>query len=283
MKKAYYILSFLLLWSSLLFAQGGSFTATISTSQVATGEEFEVEFNAEGSASDFNPPDFAGLQVLSGPNLSQGMTSVNGLTTYSTGYTYILVAAKEGTFTIGSASININFRRLKTIPLHIKVIKGQSVQQMQQQQDPVTPVNDSKDLQKAVFLVADIDKTRAYQGEQLTLSYKIYFRVDLLGFSSDKGPDLNGFWNQDVKKTTPLSSKDVQSVTYKGQKFDCITIKQTILFPEHSGDLVIDPFELNVGVRYQAKLNSGDVFDKMFGGEMKEEQIKIKVSRLLFM
>jgi hypothetical protein len=278
MKKGYYILLFLLLWSSLLFAQGGTFTSSISSSQVGTGEQFEVDFNANGNATDFLPPDFAGFQILSGPNMSQGMTSVNGLTSYTTGYSYVLLALKEGNFTIGSASANINFRRVKTIPLHIKVVKGQAVQSAQQSQTQIsaTPLNNSKDLQKAVFLVADIDKSRAYQGEQLTLSYKIYFRVDLLGFSSDKGPDLNGFWNQDVKKTTPLTSKDVKSVTYKGQKFDCITIKQTILYPEHSGDLVIAPFELTVGVRYQAPQNSGDIFDKMFGGEMKEEQIKVK-------
>jgi hypothetical protein len=276
MKKGYYILSFLLLWSTLLFAQGGRFIATVSSPQVETGEQFEVDFTVTGSASDFNPPDFTGFKILSGPNLSQSYEDNNGVITNTTGYSYILMATKEGTFTIGAASANINFRRMQTIPLHVKVIKGHSVQQMQQQQVQNAPVNSSKDLQKAVFLVAELDKSHAYQGEQLTLTYKLYFRVDLMGFSSDKGPDLNGFWNQDVKKAGPITSNDVKTGTYKGQRFDYVVIKQTVLFPEHSGDLVIDPFALNVGVRYQAQSNSGDIFDKMFGGETKEEQIQVK-------
>jgi len=276
MRRGYYILSFLLLWSTVLFAQGGKFTAAVSSSQVATGDELQVDFTATGGASDFNAPDFAGFQVLSGPVVSQAYIDNNGVTTNTTTYSYILIAVKEGTFTIGAASVNVNFRRMQTVPLHVKVIKGQSLQQMQQQQVQNAPVNSSKDLQKAVFLVAELDKSHAYQGEQLTLTYKLYFRVDLMGFSSDKGPDLNGFWNQDVKKAGPITSKDVKTGTYKGQKFDYVVIKQTVLFPEHSGDLVIDPFALNVGVRYQAQSNSGDVFDKMFGGEMKEEQIEVK-------
>jgi len=276
MKKGYYILSFLLLWSTLLFAQGGRFTAAVSSSEVAAGEQLQVDFTATGASSDFNAPDFAGFQVLSGPNVSQAYMDNNGVITNTTTYGYILMAIKEGTFTIGSASVNINFRRMQTIPLHVKVDKGQSLQQMQQQQVQNAPVNNSKDLQKAVFLVAELDKSHAYQGEQLTLTYKLYFRVDLLGFSSDKGPDLNGFWNQDVKRTGPISSKDVKQGTYKGQKFDYVVIKQTVLFPEHSGDMVIDPFALTVGVRYQAQSNSADIFDKMFGGEMKEEQIEVK-------
>jgi hypothetical protein len=168
MRRGYYILSFLLLWSTLLFAQGGRFIATVSSPQVETGEQFEVDFTVTGSASDFSPPDFTGFKILSGPNLSQSYEDNNGVITNTTGYSYILMATKEGTFTIGAASANINFRRMQTIPLHVKVIKGQSLQQMQQQQVQNAPVNSSKDLQKAVFLVAELDKSHAYQGEQLT-------------------------------------------------------------------------------------------------------------------
>src|SRR3569833_2467121 len=97
MKKRHYILSFLLLLSAMAFAQV-KFTATVSSARVGTGEQFEVDFTVQGNGDNFNPPDFSNFQVLSGPNMSQSMTSVNGNTTYTTGYSYILQATKEGTF-----------------------------------------------------------------------------------------------------------------------------------------------------------------------------------------
>jgi hypothetical protein len=279
MKRGYYILSFLLLWPALLFAQGGKFTATASSDEVAVGQQFEVEFDAQGNASDFTPPDFTGFQVLSGPNLSQSMTSVNGATNYSTGYSYILAATKEGTYTIGAASINLNMRRLKSNPIKIKVDKvpaaSRSTQQAQAGQPDNGPAPNTQDISKSLFLKAEVDKTRVYQGEQLTVTYKLYTRVSILGSQADKAPDLTGFWNQDVTKAG--QAVQWQTETYKGQRFNVATLKQTILFPEHPGDLKIDPLELTLGIRIQQRANPNDIFDQMFGdGGYKDMNVKIK-------
>lgn len=268
MKKRLYILSFLVLLPTLLFAQV-KFTATASSSQVGTGEQFEVDFTVQGNGDNFNPPDFSNFQVLSGPNMSQSMTSVNGSTTYTTGYSYILSATKEGTFIIGPASINVNMRGLKSNPLTIKVVKGQPVQQQaqqaqaQQQQVTGATVGNSQSIAKSLFIRAEVDKTRVYQGEQLTVNYKLYTRVAILGSGLDKAPDLNGFWNQDVMKNGQAVQWKVED--YKGQRFNVATIKQTILFPEHAGDLTIDPISLTLSVRLQQP-GSGDIFDQVFGG-----------------
>lgn len=268
MKKRLYILSFLVLLPTLLFAQV-KFPATASSSQVGTGEQFEVDFTVQGNGDNFNPPDFSNFQVLSGPNMSQSMTSVNGSTTYTTGYSYILSATKEGTFIIGPASINVNMRGLKSNPLTIKVVKGQPVQQQtqqaqaQQQQVTGATVGNSQSIAKSLFIRAEVDKTRVYQGEQLTVNYKLYTRVAILGSGLDKAPDLNGFWNQDVMKNGQAVQWKVED--YKGQRFNVATIKQTILFPEHAGDLTIDPISLTLSVRLQQP-GSGDIFDQVFGG-----------------
>lgn len=269
MKKGLYILSFLVLLPTLLFAQI-KFTATASSTQVGTGEQFEVDFTVQGNGDNFNPPDFSNFQVLSGPNMSQSMTSVNGTTTYSTGYSYILQAVKEGTFIIGPASINVNMRGVKSNPLKIKVVKGQPVQQQaqqaqaQQQNAPGSAaLGNSQSISKSLFIRAEVDKTRVYQGEQLTVNYKLYTQVAILGSGLDKAPDLNGFWNQDVMKNGQQVQWKIEN--YKGQRFNVATIKQTILFPEHAGDLTIDPISLTLAVRLQQQ-SSGDIFDQVFGG-----------------
>jgi len=268
MKKRLYILSLLVLLPTLLFAQI-KFVATSSSMQVAVGEPFQIDFTVQGSGDDFNAPDLSNFQVQSGPNVSQSVMITNGTTTSTTAYSYILVATKEGTFVIGPASINVGMRGVKSNPLKITVVKGQPVQrqqaqQMQQQNSAGNAsVSNPRDIAKSLFIRAEVDKTHVYQGEQLTVNYKLYTRVAITGSGLDKAPDLNGFWNQDIMKNGQPVQWKVE--TYKGQQFNVATIKQTVLFPEHAGDLTIDPISLTLAIRIQQP-GSGDIFDQVFGG-----------------
>ncbi|WP_183576246.1 BatD family protein [Mucilaginibacter sp. X5P1] len=271
MKKGYYILSFLLLWTTLLFADP-KFTAIASKSEVAVGEQFEVDFSLDGGGEHFIPPDFRGFQVLSGPNPSTSMTSINGVTTYNTTYGYIVTATKEGTLTIDAAAIVSAGHTLTTNSLKIKV-KGQftQAQQQAQQQQGIQPAASApaddaqpatQDLSKQLFIRAEVDKSNVYVGEQITLDYKLYTRVGILASQPDKAPDLNGFWNQDVV------NKDQQhpvwkTEMYKGLKYNTVVIKQTVLFPEHAGDLIIDPFAITFLAQIQ--LPSRNMLDDMYG------------------
>jgi hypothetical protein len=271
MKKGYYILSFLLLWTTLLFADP-KFTATVSKTEVAVGEQFEVDFSLNGGGERFIPPDFHGFQVLSGPNPSTSMTSINGVTTYNTTYSYIITATKEGTLTIDEAAIVSAGHTLTTSPIHIKV-KGQftqqqqQAQQTQQSQQPAAAAPDDNaapqtmDLSKQLFIRAEVDKTNVYEGEQVTVDYKLYTRVGIVANQMDKAPDLNGFWNQDIVNKNPNSSWKTE--TYKGLKYNTVIIKQTILFPEHSGNLTIDPMAMTFLARIQ--LPSRNVLDDFYG------------------
>ncbi|RZK30210.1 MAG: protein BatD, partial [Hymenobacter sp.] len=82
--------------------------------------------------------------------------------------------------------------------------------------------------------------------QQIKVNYKIYTRVDILGGQPDKAPELNGFWNQDVISKTNAPWK---SEVYKGLRYNVTTIKQSILFPQHAGNLSIDPLSVSFGVR----------------------------------
>lgn len=261
MKKIFGIVSILLLCSALLFAQ--KFTATVSKSNVGVGEQFEVDFSMNASGTHFTPPNFNNFQVIAGPNLASDITSVNGNTTLNITYSYILVPTKEGVFTIDAAAIVINGHTLTSSPLKITV-KGQAPPAQQQVQQAAAPEDnskvDTKDLSKQIFIRAVVDKTHAYVGEQIKVNYKIYTRVGLLGGQPDKAPELNGFWNQDVvNKTTDAVWK---SEVYKGLRYNAATIKQSILFPQHAGDLSIDPIGMTFMVRLQ--LPSKNILGTMY-------------------
>ena len=265
MKFRFMIAAALLMFCcNLLFAQNVKFTASVNKTQVGTGEPFEITFSVNGSAESFSPPDFGSLQLLSGPNQSQSMTSINGNTTVSLSYSYDLVAVKEGIVTIGAAYMVVNGKRLSSNPIRITVVKGQPVQQNRQQQgaEETLPRANTSDLSKLLFLKSDVDKTSVYQGEQLVLSYRLYTRAGIVDSRLDKLPDLNGFWAQDIK--TRQQQVQWRQVMYKGEKYNVADVKQTILFPEHSGDITINPFEMTFIVRVPAA-PSDDIMEQFFG------------------
>jgi hypothetical protein len=263
MKKRISLILFLLLTTNLLFAQG-KFVATASKSQVGVGEQFEVDFTMNGGGTHFVQPDFHDFQVVAGPTIQSSFTSVNGVSTMSLGYGFILVANKEGSFTINAAAVVIDGHTLTTTPLKIRV-KGQApAQQPQTQAQAAAPDDnakvDTRDLSKLIFIRAVTDKTRAYVGEQIKVFYKLYVNrgIGLLGGQPDKAPDLNGFWNQDVDAKGPNTWK---TEIYKGTRYSVTTIKQSMLFPQHAGDLSIDPLSMTLGARIPYK---GE-FDNPFG------------------
>ncbi len=121
---------------------------------------------------------------------------------------------------------------------------------------------------------AVVDKSSVYQGEQITLNYRLYTRVDIEQSQVDKLPDLNGFWNEDIKNLQQQVQWHIE--TYKGMKYNVADIKQTILFPEHAGNLTIDP----LGMTFLAKVSapSHDIMDQFFGS-FKEVKLKVKKAR----
>ena len=277
MKIRYYIFTFLLLCANFIFADGIKFVASVSKTEVGTGEQFEVTFSINGNGDNFTPPNFgSNFQVLSGPNQSTSMESINGNTTVSSSFSYILIAVKEGEYTIGAATMIVNGNRFSTNPIRIKVVKGRPVQQGSsgQQSGPDNSIQEgtSADLSKSLFIKAVADKTNVYQGQQLTVTYRLYTRVGIEDSQADKLPDLNGFYSEDIKK---LQQQRVEwhVETYKGQRYNVADIKQTVLFPQHSGDLTLDPLAMTFVVKVQAPAK--DIMDQFFGA-YKELKYKAK-------
>ncbi|GAB3935647.1 BatD family protein [Mucilaginibacter myungsuensis] len=254
--------------------------ASVDKNQVAVGEQFEVAFTLNGNGDRFQPPTLSGLQVLAGPNVSTSMSSINGATSMSIGYSYILAATKEGTATIGSASIAVNGKVLSTKPIRVTVTKGQlgnsNARQQQQQQQNVI-VDDNRpmgDVSKSIFLRAAVDKTRAYPGQQLTVSYELYTRVGILESQLDKLPDLNGFWSQDMNDPKQPQNVVWRTKIVNGLKYNVADVKQTILFPQKTGNLTIDPLGMTFIIRQQAPPR--DAMEQFFGGAFKDVKVKLK-------
>lgn len=263
MKKGFYIILFLLVRSAALFAADVKLVATVNKIQVGVGEQFEVDFTINGSGSHFIAPDFSAFQIISGPSVSFGDDGGSPKTTWA----YTLSATKEGTFTITAAAIVVNGHTLLSNQLKIKV-QGQAPPQAAQQtqtpqaaQHPPDVDVNSNDPSKSVFIRADVSKTTVYTGQQIIVRYKLYTRMDIAGGQPDKAPDLNGFWSQDIINKNRTAA-NWTSETYKGLRYSVVVIKQTAIFPQHPGDLTIDPLVMTFMVRKRFEKR---VFNNPFG------------------
>ncbi|MGV8880147.1 MAG: BatD family protein [Sphingobacteriaceae bacterium] len=274
MKLKYAILLFLICSSRPLFADDVKFTASANSTSVGTGEQFEVTFTVNSDAERFMPPNLKDFMVLSGPNQSSSMSWINGVSSASISYSYDLMAVRTGEYIIGPAYINVEGHRIASNALKIKVVQGGGVSQNRRvspQQDAQPITGRTNDIFRQLMIRAVVDQSSAYIGEQITLSYRLYTQVSLIGNNLDKLPDLNGFWSQEIKN--PSQQVSWKTEIYNGEKYNVADLKQTILFPERSGDLVIDPLSMTFTVRQSEQATN---LIEQFFGAFEDVNYKIK-------
>jgi len=282
----------------IVTAEDVNFTAKASKNKVVTGEIFEITFTINSNGVNFKAPSFNGFKVISGPSQSSSFQWINGKTSHSLSFSYKLIAEKEGTYTIKGATIESGGKTYTSNELTIEVVKGNPPQQQQQAQQRISPFFDpfdpfgiqsppqqvqSQDLKDEIFLKVSVDKKSAYIGEQITATYKIYTRVDIVSNSVKKLPALNGFWSQDIdnKGQAQLIRETVDGVQYYVAE-----LKKTILFPQRVGTLEIDPLEMDMVLRLKSNSRPRSIFDQFFGSyqdvpyTVKSKPVKIEVKAL---
>ena len=259
-----------LLFSSLILivlvtlsADAQSLVAQVSNNKIGLTDQFQLSFTYSGSdansISKLNTPDFNNFVILSGPNLSTSMQIINGVVSSSRTYTYYLQAKTTGKFTIGSASVNIGSKTFKSDPINIEVVPGTS--KPKQQDNGSSDVN-TKEIADNVFIRAFADKQKVFIGEQVTVTYKLYTRVNIASqMSISKLPSYQGFWSEEIE--TP-NNIDFTTEVLDGKQFRVGILKRAALFPNQTGDLSVSPFELVIPLQLQRKKRSNDPFDDFF-------------------
>ncbi|HLP18299.1 MAG TPA: BatD family protein [Bacteroidota bacterium] len=260
-------------------ALGQSFTASVDRNPAATNEPFSLDFTMNGGGAgggkNLKLPDLSKFMILSGPNQSTSMQIINGNVSSSVTYSYVLQAREPGKFTIGSATIEAGGKTLTSSPIELTVVKGSgaSRQSAQQQQGGESDVK----IGDNIFVRAIVDRSKVMQGEQITVSYKIYTRVNIINYAINKLPTMTGFWGEDL--TTPQQIQ-LTNETINGKQYRVGLLKKTALFPTQSGTLEINPLEITCQVQVQSRRRSGDIFDDFFNdpfmGNARTQNVNIK-------
>ena len=271
--KLLYIILFCFVSTYTLEAQSDVTFKTICKKQVYVGEQFQVSYELNGDGKDFKTPNFTNFEIIGGPftSTSSSVQIINGSVsrTNTQTFSFHLRAIKEGVFTIPSASVTVDKKKITSEPCEINVIASASGSSSYNGATNNTNISKSNTTAKEVFLKATPNKKKVYQGEQILLTYNIYYTIPISQLSVSKSPSYSGFWTKDITEND--GSLQQSSTVIDGQQYNVATIQEIVLFPQKTGNLIIDPLDLTclAQIRQQRKRTQGyDPFEDFFGDIM---------------
>ncbi len=243
--------------------------------QVIAGRPFQLTYTVNQRSRDLRTPEFTDFDVLAGPytSTSSSTSFVNGHRTssFTQTYTYTLMAQQTGTFTIGPANVKVDGENYQSNGVRITVLpedeqpqQAQSSQSSQASQTGQTSSQGSSNVSSENIFVRTIaSKTRVHEQEALMVSYKLYFaNVDVAQLTNNtKLPEFTGFLKQDLEQ----GEIQTQLEHYNGRNYQTAVLYRTILYPQHSGDIKIDPAKFEAVLRVQTQQRVRSIFDDFFG------------------
>jgi hypothetical protein len=243
------LLLFILI-SSITYAQV-TFEAKVSKQKLGVNERLRIDFEMNQDGDNFNPPDFSSFTVVGGPNQSVSNSWINGVRSFKKTYSYFLAPKSRGTFTIAQATINIGGETYKTVPIKIEVTAAVDI--------PKDPNNPDYIASENIHLVAEISKTNPYLNEAITVVYKLYVseNVAVDNYNEIDSPRFNDFWSQNID----TQGQKVQNGMYNGENYRFLVLRKTVLYPQKTGKLDIEPLTLDIALRVPT--NRRDIFGSL--------------------
>ncbi|WP_367755989.1 BatD family protein [Flavobacterium sp. WC2430] len=215
------------------------FEAKVSKTTLGLNERLRVDFAMNIDGDNFSEPSFEGFRVIAGPSQQVSQSWVNGRSSFEKIYSYYLLPNQKGTLVIKQASIEYNGQVYKTSPIKINVTSA-----IEQPKDP----NDtSVSAADNIYLVADISKTSPYINEPITVVYKLYFsyNIGITNWRELNKPKYNDFWSQNIDIKQLVAEEGM----FKGEKYRYVILRKTVLYPQKSGKLTIEPLSLDIDVQ----------------------------------
>ena len=256
-------LLFLLFFTINLLSGQVEFVAKVSKKTLGINERLQIDFSMNEDGDNFTPPSFENFKIIGGPSQSISTSWINGKRTYSKTYTYFLAPEKRGKINVGQASIEVKGVIYKTSTVEINVTAAVDV--------PKDP-NDPKYIAKeSIHLIAEVSKSNPYLNEAVSVVYKLYVseNIGVSGWEETSKPSYNDFWSQNID----VKGLEVKKGKFKGENYNYVVLKKTLLYPQKTGKLLIKPLTLKVNVEVPSKRR-----DRFFGSIMSMNSVNRTVT-----
>jgi len=255
----------LLLFATALLpgaALAASFTASLDRDTLTLGENatLSLKFSDGQPQATPTPPAVAGLQFqYVGP--SSSFSFINGSTSSSITYNYIIAPQRAGEFTIPAFSVVVGGQPLATAPLKLIVSKAGA--------PSAAAVNSGSEV---AFLKLAFPKPKVFLGESAVGRLELYVRDDvssLNGFQLTSAP-TDGF---SAGKTVELPNQ--RRRVQVGNRVYTVIPLAVPLTAVRTGALALGPFTATVVVVLPSQNQGGDPFFRQFFNQGEQKQITL--------
>ncbi|WP_374541022.1 BatD family protein [Flavobacterium sp.] len=218
----------------------------MSKTTLKVGESVQLSFVFNAVGDDFIPPKINGFQV-NGPMVSQSENIINGAYSGNQQFAYVIQAIRPGKFTIPSAMVEFKGRIFKSQPVIVTVLNQNIKGEKQTNEDSYVSKN-NVGKSAPVFIEAEISKTNVYINEPIEVSYRVYLNPKFKIEKENKinFPKYNNFWSQ----TEDLRDNHWEQVAVNGRIYYTKLFRRTVLYPQKTGNLSIDPLSLDFNIAY---------------------------------
>ena len=236
--------------------RAASFTASLDRDTIALGEQATLSLKFDGVQPQNAPalPAVAGLQFqYVGP--SSSFSFINGQTSSSITYNYIVMAQRDGEFTIPAVRTDVNGQQLSSKPLKLTVGKASA--------PSAAAINSGGEV---AFMRLLLPQKTVYVGQTLAVQLEIFLRDDVQNFGNFQttSTPAEGF-------TIGKSVEGAHARTQVGNRVYTVIPLSIALTATKAGSLSLGPFTASAVVVLPSQNQNGDPFAMFFNrGEQKQ-------------
>ena len=243
-------------------AWAATFTAQLDRDTMALGEQATLSLKFEG----VQPQDAPGIPRVAGLDFqyvgpSSSFSFINGLTSSSVTYNYIVTAQRDGQYTIPALQANVGGQRLASGALRLVVTKVDA-----------PAVADVAAGREPAFLKLVAPKSKVYVGESMVGELDLCLRDDVEGVSNFQltGSPTDGF---SAGKT--VEQQGMRRRLQVGNRVYTVIPLSLPLTAIRPGSLTLGPFTAGVVVSLPSQNQGGDPFFSRFFHQGEQKQVAL--------
>lgn len=252
---------------------------------VGLDEYLQLSVTVEGQRNQVGLPDFRleNLAVVSGPSQNTSFQFINGVSSQSVTFTWIVQAQTLGEARVHSGSMRLGERLVELPPANARAVEdpperarnrrgGNDPFDRRLSRDPFDSIFGSPLERRRrprarepiepprVFLEAEISPRRPYVGQQALYTLYLYTDVTVRSVTPTRLPDFKGFWTQVIPQP---QDPDPEWVVRDNREIGRVILLQRALFPRRAGQLEIEPIEATMTAMVRDASSFGNFFPQL--------------------
>ncbi|MCG8458237.1 MAG: BatD family protein, partial [Holophagales bacterium] len=266
--------------------------------RVGTEELLRLTVTVSSPRGDIGRPGFEldNLRIVSGPSQSTSVQFLNGVSSQSISFSWIVQPEKLGPGRVRSGAIRVGERTISLPERQVEVVENPPARNPMRRQAARDPFSSRDPFESffdplgrrgrrppppsrppEIFLEAEISPRRPYVGQQVLYTLFLYTDVTVRSVTPSELPDFKGFWTQVIPQP---NNPDLEWVVRDNREIGRIVLLQRALFPRRAGELEIGPVKATMNAMVRDTRPLGSIFPEPHDVQRSTKATTIEVRQL---